>query len=93
MAVTAGRAAAFRRCGDGDFEAFMTWRGTGGRDCGVLLRHLARADARSAGQDGLASAVHDGVDAPQVRLPAPLGDVMGVTDPIAEHRTLAADFT
>jgi hypothetical protein len=58
-----------------------------------LLLDFARADAGRANQNCAPRAVDQGMDAPQVRLPAPLGDVVGVADPVSERRTLAADFT
>jgi hypothetical protein len=58
-----------------------------------LLLDFARADAGRARENRPPGAVHQGMNAPQVRLPAPLGDVVGVADPVSERRTFAADFT
>ena len=54
--------------------------------------NFAGADARRAGAYAAAGAVHQRVNRLQVQVPAPLGDVMGVTDAVAELRTAAAHF-
>ena len=58
-----------------------------------LLGDLAGTNAGRADEQGLASTVYQGMDAPQIRLPAPLGDVVGVTDIVTKLRAFAANFT
>src|SRR5215472_11535024 len=58
-----------------------------------LLRNFARANAGRADQQRLASPIDQGVNAPQIGLPAPLSDIVGVTDSVSERRTFATDLT
>ena len=58
-----------------------------------LLGDLAGTNAGRADEQRLASTVYHGVDAPQIRLPAPSGNVVGMTNSVSERRTLTADFT
>ena len=53
----------------------------------------AVADAGGARTKTLGSSVHDGTHELKVHVPAPLRHVMGVTDAVAELRTLPTDFT
>jgi hypothetical protein len=50
------------------------------------------ADAGRANAYPAASAINQRADRLQVQVPASLGDVMGVTDPVAEFRRPAAYF-
>ena len=56
------------------------------------LLHFSRADAGSAHAQAAAGAVDDGANCLQIQIPAALGNVMGVTDTVAELRTAAAHF-
>jgi hypothetical protein len=57
------------------------------------LLNLATSNAGSAHADTLGRTVHNGVHGLQIQVPAPLGDIMRVTDPIAEPWTPPANFT
>jgi len=57
------------------------------------LHYFAAAQAGGAHADPLGSAFHLGPYRPQIDVPAPAGDVMGVADDIPKLRLLAADFT
>src|SRR2546425_6032524 len=57
------------------------------------LLHPAAANARHADPDPPGGAFHNGMNALQIRVPAPLGQVVGVADTVAAHRFLAANFT
>ena len=54
--------------------------------------NLPSPDAPRTNIDSFDGAVDDGADALQVRHPAAARHVVGVADPISEHRSLAADF-
>jgi len=54
---------------------------------------FAAFQAGGADADALGGGAHFGVHRPQVHIPAPLGDVMGVADIVSELRALAADLT
>jgi hypothetical protein len=54
---------------------------------------LIRTDAGCADANPLVGAVDHGFDRLQIEVPTPLGDVVGVTDAIAELRAPAADIT
>src|ERR1700690_1239376 len=63
--------------------------------CGCLLslNHFAAAQAASANADTLGRALHFGMNRAEIDVPAPLGDVVGVADVVAELRPLAANIT
>jgi hypothetical protein len=54
------------------------------------LLHFAAAQAGGANPDAPAAAVHDCPDSPQVHVPTPLGNVVGVADVVSELRCLTA---
>src|ERR1700756_3707 len=54
---------------------------------------FAAAQAGRAHADALGRALHFRVDRPQIDVPAPLSDVMGVADVISKLRPLAANLT
>jgi len=58
---------------------------------GLSLRNLSGANAASASEQGFWGAIHDGLYLPQVRLPAALGHVMGMTDPVSGDGTFSAN--
>lgn len=53
---------------------------------------LAGAQAGSTDAQPLGSTLHYRVDAVEVRVPASLGDIVGVTDAVTENRSLSADI-
>ena len=57
------------------------------------LGDLSRTNASGAGPNVLRTSVDHGPDTLQIRLPAPLGDVVCVGDVAPGHRSFAADFT
>jgi len=59
----------------------------------LCLSDAAGTNAGSADANPYMAAVHNRPDALQVDVPAALGDVVRVTDLVAESRTLAAHFT
>jgi hypothetical protein len=64
-------------------------------DCGLALRSrfadLARPQASGADADALLDAVHNGSDPLEVRVEPPVGDIVGVADPVAGQGSFAAD--
>jgi hypothetical protein len=54
---------------------------------------FAAAEAGGADADPFGGRAHFGVHRPQIYVPAPLGNVMGVADVVSELRPLAAEFT
>ncbi len=56
------------------------------------LPDTAGADASGANAYVLSRAVHNGLDAPQIRIPSPPPQVIGVADGVAKTWFLAADF-
>ena len=56
------------------------------------LLHLAAAQASGANAHTLAGAVHDGADGPQVHIPTPFCDVVGVAYVISKLRSFTADI-
>src|ERR1051326_5404994 len=85
-------------CGDSVFWAnvLKQTRSTSCVRTRVLLRgflNLATLDARGAHAKTLGGAVHDCADELQVEIPAPVGHVVSVTDPMPELRAAPADFT
>lgn len=62
-------------------------------DQGLRLDDFAAAQARGADAQLLGSALHLGAHRAQVDVPAPLGDIVGVADIVAELRPLAANIT
>jgi hypothetical protein len=63
-----------------------------GRQFSGGLGDLAGADARRAHAHGLADAVHNGMDALEVGVPPPAGDVVSVAHVIPIRRTFTANF-
>jgi len=59
----------------------------------LRLNDFTAAQAGRADADPLSLTIHLRVYRTQVNIPAPLGDVMGVTDMVSGLRLLAADFT
>ena len=59
----------------------------------LRLNHFAAAKTGGADAHVLISGSHLGVNRAQIDVPAPLADVVGVTDGISELRPLAADIT
>ena len=55
--------------------------------------NLAVADAGGADADPFSGTVDNDTNALQVHVPASLGDIVGVTDPVPEHGPSSADFT
>ena len=55
--------------------------------------NLATLDARGTHAKALGGAVHDCPDELQVNIPAAVGHVVGVTDPMPELRAAPTDFT
>ena len=55
------------------------------------LDDFSGADAGSANADGFVSAIHDSPCAAQVGVPAALGDVVRVTDPVSELGAFSAN--
>jgi hypothetical protein len=72
-----------------DVEEIDEERGRGLR----YFLHLAGTDTGRADSDFLAAAVDQGANGLEVEVPAPLGDIMRVADPVAELRPAAANFT
>lgn len=60
---------------------------------GLGLDDFAGADAAGAGADLFVGAFHFRLYRAQVDVPAPLGNVVGVADVVAELRPFAADVT
>src|SRR4029077_14492858 len=60
---------------------------------GLRLNHFAAAQAGRAYPHSLGGSAHSRMHRTQIYVPAPLGDVMGVADPVSELRLFAADFT
>src|SRR5258705_12033887 len=68
--------------------------GVAAGNCALLrFDDFAAAQAGGADADALGGGAYFGMDRPQVHVPAPLGDVMGVADVVAELRPLATDLT
>ena len=59
----------------------------------LRLNDFTAAQAGRADADPLSLTIHLCVHRTQVDIPAPLGDVVGVTDVVSRLRLLAADFT
>lgn len=55
--------------------------------------NAAGADAGGADSNADVAALHDGANALQIHVPAPFGDIVSVTDPVAKARSFAANFT
>src|SRR5450759_1472983 len=60
---------------------------------GLRLGYFAAAQAAGADPHTLVAGLGLGAHRAQIDVPAPPGDVMGVTDVVAELRAFAADFT
>src|SRR5262249_34381850 len=75
----------------GGFGADFDGDCRGKRQLGRLL-HLTAADAGNTNANRLVSAIHYGAHSLQVRIPAPLRQVVSVADPMPAQRLLAADF-
>ena len=58
--------------------------------CGLL--NLTATNAGSAHTDTLGRALHDGMHGLQVQVPAPLGDIVGMTDFIAKPGAAPANI-
>jgi hypothetical protein len=56
------------------------------------LLNLAAANAGSAHTDALGRTLHDGMHGLQVQIPAPLGDIVGMTDFIAKPGAAPANI-
>jgi hypothetical protein len=56
------------------------------------LLNFARTKTGSTNTDPAAGAVHERANRLQINVPAALGDIMGVADPIAELRALTTNF-
>ena len=63
------------------------------RETSLRFDDFAAAEAGGANANPFSSGAHFGVHWPQIHVPAPLGDVMGVADVISKLRPLAADLT
>lgn len=55
--------------------------------------NLAAANAGCTDTNALARTFHKGMNGLQIQIPAPLGDVVGVTDTISKPRSTTAHFT
>ena len=53
---------------------------------------LAGAQAGRAYAQPLMNSLDKGVDALEIGVPAPLGDIVGMTDPVTIYRTFSADI-
>ena len=56
------------------------------------LLDFTGANARCAHPDAAAGAIDEGADVLEIEIPAALGNVVRVADPIAELRATTADF-
>jgi hypothetical protein len=70
----------------------MTGLGRSGRKLRNLL-DFTRADAGSANANAAPSAVHQRTNGLQIQVPAAVGHVVGVADPVPELGAPAANFT
>ena len=59
----------------------------------LRLNHFTAAQAGRADAHVLPLSIHFGVNRPQIDVPAPLSDIVGVADMVSRLRLFAADFT
>src|SRR5437867_180762 len=68
-------------------------KGCGSRESSGGFLDAAEPDARGADAHVLAHAVHDGLHAAKIRIPAAAAGIIGVADYVAVVRPFAAVFT
>jgi hypothetical protein len=65
----------------------------GEKDCGSGFGNTPGTDAAGANPDGLVGFPEHDANALKIRIPPPLCQVVGMTDPVPVHRTLITNFT